>query len=445
MNQQFSRPLIYERVFLRSPMNEVIVIAQINGHLSKKILEEALIKVSEKHPLLCSKISIDPDGKAEFVNEGYCKFEINEFFQPLNQSGLEFALSSVQKSFQINKAPLIKFGLIYNENITELVIICHHIICDGLSLMGILQDILKFASNPLIPTKPIKELPLIIQKNLPSNYHPSKLVTWFISRINKKWMRDKVIFSELSFQKMHAITWQNKSRRVYTKIFSREITKNFIERCQKENITVNSAVSTAILIAQNMVLDLKKKKKYTVSMAIDLRNKLKVDIGDALGLYAGVLFFRLRLDPSRSFLEESRKIHLKILKHIIPKKIYALTLLNLFDPNLIDAIYFQNTGIIDINIVQKFSNLVDIHKLKDGVAITNLRNILIPPNYGNFQLNSLIFIPPWVMKHRIVMGLWSFNGRLGYSLNYWEPRITRKEVERITQEFNEIIEHISSK
>ena len=49
---------------------------------------------------------------------------------------------------QFGRRPAIRFILVYSPEVSELIILCHHIICDGMSLAYLARDSMEYLGNP---------------------------------------------------------------------------------------------------------------------------------------------------------------------------------------------------------------------------------------------------------------------------------------------------------
>jgi len=136
------------RLLYRAPYCDIIMMARFSGSGSKESLEAALSKARAKYPLLNSRISQDDDGNTEFMFDYRHNFPITVFDNKSDTGWLELAWDEQKKPFDLQNGPLIKFLLIHTVNTTDLVIICHHCICDGLSLTYLIRDIALFLDIP---------------------------------------------------------------------------------------------------------------------------------------------------------------------------------------------------------------------------------------------------------------------------------------------------------
>jgi NRPS condensation-like uncharacterized protein len=58
--------------------------------------------------------------------------------------------------FEFDERPAIRFILVQSAATSELIILCHHILCDGLSLAYLARDVMEHLGDP---TREVEVLP----------------------------------------------------------------------------------------------------------------------------------------------------------------------------------------------------------------------------------------------------------------------------------------------
>ena len=91
--------------------------------------------------------------------------------------------------FDFEKGPLIRFILLKSTEISDLIIIGQHAICDGISLTNLIQDIMLLLSEPETKVKKIEPI-LPTSENFPANSFIANLKRqidkFFVSRLKKE-------------------------------------------------------------------------------------------------------------------------------------------------------------------------------------------------------------------------------------------------------------------
>lgn len=100
------------------------------------------------HPLVGAKIVFDNEHNAWFSTDNVHK----PFFKTVNRISdtqwLEELQHEIQIPFNPKTGPMIRLVLVHSEAVSDLVIICNHSICDGMSLAYLIRDLLSSYTNP---------------------------------------------------------------------------------------------------------------------------------------------------------------------------------------------------------------------------------------------------------------------------------------------------------
>jgi hypothetical protein len=120
----------------------------MKGCLNEVYLKNSILKLTEKHDSL--RMIFSSDGKHGVILERM-KVDFNDSdFSRINESDQEKELEKlkireVSTVFLLNEGPLIRFRLVkLTQNYHQLIIVAHHVICDGWSFGLILEDIANF-------------------------------------------------------------------------------------------------------------------------------------------------------------------------------------------------------------------------------------------------------------------------------------------------------------
>lgn len=179
-----------------------VMTANIIGTLHLSGIEQALVKVQQRHPLLNVRIELE---RAEIpwfgIQTGTIPIRLVERYN--SQQWQQEVERELANPFDWHQAPLIRIVLVRGDNASDLIISCHHSIGDGMSVVFLLRDILQALESPdrplpnlsphphyeqLIPQSAQKQLSSFApslkttqtQPKLPKNSHP-RLYSWSLS------------------------------------------------------------------------------------------------------------------------------------------------------------------------------------------------------------------------------------------------------------------------
>ena len=137
-----------ERFFARSPYSIVTMVARIKGNVSESMLRNAVSQVRQRHPNLRVRIIEDDDRVPWFTSEGVKEIPVEIVPRESDDHWIKVVLEAGQIPFEFDARPAIRFILVQSLIISELIILCHHILCDGLSLVYLARDLMVHLGDP---------------------------------------------------------------------------------------------------------------------------------------------------------------------------------------------------------------------------------------------------------------------------------------------------------
>jgi NRPS condensation-like uncharacterized protein len=373
-SQSFQRELAIERLLYRYPLNVIKMIIRLQSSVDRYMLERAVEKVCRKHPFLHSRIVLRDDGTAYFTTDGAQEMRLKVRQKTSDDDYVKVIEEEDQIPFEMDKGPLARIILLESETRPDIVVYAHHVICDGLSLMYMIRHLMEFLANPDKNIEVIE--PISYSKQLLKAYPPSFLRRFMMKRINSKWAKRKVIFGEDDLLKLHEKV--HPDRHVHVG-FSGQDTITLRHRCRAEGVTINSAIITATLTAKRQIPELAKRGDE-IGFAVNTRDRLPVDPGEACGFYASGIILKQKFEESRSFWDNARAVHqhsqekIQDDKALFERRTMILTL----DPTVLDALLFSVLGDFEDPLIKKFEKAYSKGTSSVGAVLTNLGGAHIP-------------------------------------------------------------------
>ncbi|MDH5439910.1 MAG: condensation domain-containing protein [Candidatus Bathyarchaeota archaeon] len=429
-SQSFQRELAIERLLYRYPLNVIKMIIRLESSVNRNMLKRAVEKVCRKHPFLRSRIVLRDDGTAYFTTDGAQEMRLKVRQKTSDDDYIEVIEEEDQIPFEMDKGPLARIILLESETRPDIVVYAHHVICDGLSLMYMIRHLMEFLASPDKNIEVIE--PISYSKQLLEAYPPSFLRRFMMKRINSKWAKRKVIFGEDDLLKLHEKVHPDKHVHVG---FSMQDTTALRDRCRAEGVTINSAIITAILTAKRQIPELVERRDE-IGFAVNTRDRLEVDPGEACGFYATGVILKQKFEESKSFWDNARAVHqhsqqtLQDDKALFERRTMILTL----DPTLIDGLLFSVLGDFEDPLIKKFEKAY-AKGTSVGAVLTNLGGAHIPKQYGPYMLDTVIFLPPGSVGGVLAMGASGIVGKLEITIPYREHLLSTELINRFTKAF----------
>jgi NRPS condensation-like uncharacterized protein len=446
--KKYERKVIpFERRFFRSPNQTISLVARVKGSISEGELRTAIQKVRHQHPLVGVRIYLDKDNEPIFTTEKVPENPLRVVQRTSENSWQDELLKEYKILFNMEKGPLTRFVLLQSSEISEILIVCHHVICDGTSLAILARDVLLYLGDPNRKVQEMPEPPLATSDNFPVDGSFGKLINFILKKVNTAWQKKKVIFNDVDIENLFNAFWENHDFRILTIELSEEETTELVEKSRKNGVTLNSALNTAFLAARNSIRGPFKGGKRNIILPVNTRKRYKNPVGEHFGLYVAGFQIKLSYNPKKSFWENARIFNQKVRKTLDINKIFKLNALTeLIDQSIVDArqfVFFGNlvsptassydkihAFVIDEkNIANKMAKK-QIPKLP-GLAITNLGNLEYPRKYGSLELDRFIFVTSGTPYIELVIPAVTVAGKLTFTINYLEEITDTPNMKRI--------------
>lgn len=331
-----------------------------------------------------------------------------------------------------------------------MIILCHHVICDGMSLAYLARDLMLYLGDPSREAEVLPVPPPMDLNNLPDDIKQSRLVKAVIRRMNRKWAEDSVYFDVEDYKELTRAYWDHYTHEIVTVGLTEEQTTALVNCCREEDVTGNSALSAAFMGAQSAV---EGHQPYHAKAAIgvSLRERLPHSPGEGMGYYAGAAELKFKYNHNKAFWENTRRLH-KTIKSRMTNKHLTGDILNwlYLDSTIFDAMHFKKLGGLvppDSDRYEKLSAFADkgdvvLRILKQdglesleskywGTAITNLGRLDFPKTYADLKLERLIMQPGGgipLANVNLVVGAVTCAGKLSLVVEYVEGSIKSQTV-----------------
>ncbi len=451
-----------ERIFSWSPFSIVTLVARIRGDVTEEMLTQAVSKARKRHFALQARIKVDEHGDPWFTTEDVGEIPIDVVHRESADDWVELAQQKGQIPCDFERQPAIRFLLVQSPEISELVILCHHIICDGLSLAYLARDILQYMGDPngevvLLPTPAP-----ITRENTPGGASLNKIVQFFIRRMNKQWEADQIRFDQQDYESLSRAYWGNYQHTMIPVELNEEETSKLVKRCKAEQVTVNSALAAAFIGAQVLVIG-EESCFSKVAVAANLRERLTPPVGEGMGFYAGLASPKFKYDPKQPFWDNARRFHVLIQPYYTDKHLFNdFTAWWYLDPAILEAINFKKLGGLvspdsvcyeklstfaqreDVVLsILKRDQMESLEKRYLGTAVTNLTRLNFPKEYGMLKLERLILKPGGafpLVSVNLVVGAVTCADKLSLVMEFARQAMDTTTAERVKKEAQKLLQ-----
>lgn len=445
-----------ERRFLMAPTAHISLGLRLKGEISQESLRNAVDKMLTTYPLFGVRIEWN-DVLSESTTEDAAEVPVKVYKREKDSSWLEALNKEHSIPVKPSHGPLTRLILVKGPTISELFIFCHHSICDGRSLELALREILLHLQDPHRLPPSVPDVPPQTPEIFPEDVSRRRVTSWFIKRLNKKWQKEKVALDEEDLANVWEAFWKNSHYGVELVTLDKSETQKFVEVCRANEVTVNSALLVAFVKARSEALQ-PYKGKVKIGTAVDTRNRLRTEIGDAVGLYAGGVIFEFNYRHNRPFWENVREYHKVVKKHLKDNNVFGPLYDQIaLDPTLVDALLFAMIGDQVEPHQSRYKKLSEFATCQKGllakyldkfasnipdVMSTNLGRLDLPEEVDGIKIERAFFTPSSGLKLEIVLGVATAGGCLTVSLNYHDRYIDGEKIRQVRDKAEEILKTV---
>ncbi len=405
-----------ERTHYYAPSINVVMVLTISGAPVDQDIRSAINKAVSRHGILNCKVYQDDIGEIFYspIQDSNVKIETRKLH---NKDDWRIIIAEQERvPFNFESGELIRFFILQHAEKTQLVIIAHHLAGDGISILHLARDIMTSLKNPkeefeFIPVK------LYEESDIPKDAKLNFFLRIMMKSINKQWNKNKKIFTYNEYKEMFCNFWSERKTNILLGEISGIDLQQLYQSCKEHGITINSAIVTAFLTAVE--------NETVVGLAASIRPKGF----EGMGNYATGISIRYKMNPAKPFWDNAVLVHKLIYEKLnnSSKKFFLLRFMIGLAPTLIDAAYFNAFAGFHNPIAAKASNMFGYNGNPRGISITNLTKADIPSQYGKYQIDDIVFIPPLVPNTKRIIGVVTLEDTMTVTMQYEDKNSTQMQ------------------
>ena len=422
-----NRKMGNERLHFRSPNIHVCFKATINRAVEREELQIALEKACNRHPLTKCSVHLDESDDAWYwPDTAVPSVQVEK--DVADTTWMEWYNDEDAKPFDFEQGPLVKIGVFIHKGRSDIAILGHHIIGDGIGYLNFLRDLLRALDGQEIGELllPPEDNPLVNMLRLPLQSQE------FAEKLNTVWRNSAKRFSRDDYEAFfHTYRSKNPPDMLILPI-NEDDTQQLLQRCKRNGITVNDAIASAFVGALQQADTRYAGKPVHLGCAASIRGEVKIPVPDSMGNYVTGIATVGQYDDNHSFAANCRAISFNLREKLQnPESRYeVLAFLNELDKDFIESAFFAAYGDYDNPASQKLAEIIGERAEGKGLGISNLGK-QDGGHYNSFAVDNLLFIPPAFPANLINIGAMTTQGRLSICLRYATSDIDKQAVLRI--------------
>jgi hypothetical protein len=322
----------------------------------------------------------DAEGGAYFTDEGVPPISLRVVDRVNDDDWVGEAERDTQRKSSYLTERMIRCIWIRGGDVSDLILVCDHIVADGRSAIIVLRDLLSLLADPSMAIEPILAPPV-----------PELVPPEILERIRAAFGAPRDEQASPSDARPATRRLPEDAGPACTVPFemSAPETSTLVDRCRAERVTVQAAICAAFLTPFA-----ERQPDHPVRRAeipVDLRSRFTRPVGDAYGNLIGLTVIEFDCTPGRDLWDVARDA--------------AEALSRMRDEDLFATIQVQ------ISLFGSARNRP--WGIGYDLSISNLGRIDIPAEYGDLRLEAIYgsIFPSASPEHR-VLGVSTFGGQL---------------------------------
>jgi len=381
--------------------------AKIRGTIKEENLRMALSEIQRKHPLLRVVIREDEQGRPYFVSDTQIPAISISIQERLSDDHwMTCSEAEWENRFDVKKGPLARVIWLKSDDVSELLLVCAHCICDGTSMLTLMREMLLLLDQqdtPMDPYDSFESVYSLIPAHIMSN-RKMKIKAWLTSKIAGWILAIKTQKNKFPPGKSYLLHWK----------MDEEASTAITNLTKHEKTALHATFSVAFLEAMQEIKG--DKAKSRVIYPVDIRRYISEIKNDHLFAFAPIEELPVEKDNTSDFWTKTRKLRNDLAGRIDVMNIHELLLM---------SEYFHSS----------VKTLIAYLKSSDGthdVTLSNMGRLNMPDSFRSFHLET-IYSPsacfPWRNPNTLVIS--TFRKQIDFSFISNENFLSKEEARGI--------------
>lgn len=409
--------MMVERIMYVDPETPVNLVftAKIKGDIPEENFKAALEKIQQKHPLLRTRIDSSSEKYPFFIEEKDIEpIPLRIVERKTDEDWLKESETEWFRLFKDEKKPLAQLVWIKGQEVSEILWVLPHCICDGTSLVTMMTELLALLDNPAVELQPY-EVFSSVDDFLPLDFDMKK---------KKRKARFYLMMGRLFFLMQRKSKTRNLGSNyvVHWKL-NPTATLQITEKAKAHGVSVHALLCSSFMQAFQDIQG--KQAKGKVISPVDVRHFIPEIRQDHVFAFAPTVELSLK-KGNPDLLDNARQIKKDLTEKI--GKMEARELLWM--------------GEQMHPVVERMVSMMKSSKGGHDVTLSNMGRINIPNDYKNFQVETIISPTvafPWLNSNTLVTT--TYNQQMDFTFMSNEQFLPKEEAVKIK---NKAIEFLTS-
>lgn len=407
--------MMVERIMYVDPETPVncVFTAKIKGNIPEENFKAALEKIQQKHPLLRTRIDNSSEKYPFFIEvEEVESIPLRIVERKTDEDWLQESESEWFRLFKDDKKPLAQLVWIRGSEVSEILWVLPHCICDGTSLVTMMKELLGLLDDPSFEMNPY-DVFNSVNDFLPIDFNMKK---------KKRKARFYLMMARLFFLMQRKSKTRNLGSNyvVHWKLNS-DTTAQITEKSKAHGVSVHALLCSSFMQAFQDVQG--KQAKGKVISPVDVRHFIPEIRQDQVFAFAPTVELSLK-KGNLDLLDNARQIKKDLVEKI--EKMEARELLWM--------------GEQMHPVAERMVSMMKSSKGGHDVTLSNMGRINIPSDYKNFKVETIISPTvafPWLNSNTLVTT--TYNQQMDFTFMSNEHFLPKEEAVTIKNKAIELL------
>lgn len=414
--------------FFYMPSAFVTLKVTVEGIYDHDKMQEAVLRLEKVHPTINNVVCKKGD-EMWFEDTGK-HVSLVEYDEERNIRWEDAILDMTVQPVNLLEIPGVMVGVVIRSERFYVLMVCHHMYGDGISVKQLMDNLLyMYSTGRILKTR--ENIPMPTEESLPEDCKMPEALRERLLNFHRTCKEKKVEFSWETYKQM--IDTHNAT--VGTGLTCRNIKgsafRNLRGKCKEMGVTINSAIATAIAAT------LQKGDGMDAIVAVDTR-AIFDNVGKrGIANYASCVQPRLNYDFNIGFWENVVKTHDKIKQeradnHKVLNTLYSFMILN---ADMFGVGYHARYGLFrDMEVLMELRNTLGLTKETETFDISNIGKVEFYANSEDFVVRDCYFVSNPMPACACTFGIVTLNNLLTISLGHKQNLVSTQEAKNILEQ-----------
>ena len=422
------KEIVAGRGFYYMPSAFLTVKMTVESVYDHKRMEKAVLSLEEAHPII-NNVARKEGDRMWFENVGK-HVPIVVYAEETGIKWEDAVLELTTPPVNLLETPGVTVGVVVRPDCFYLLMVCHHMYGDGISVKNLADDLLyMYITGKKVEVK--EAYTELSESDLPLDCKaPEELRDRYVAFNNTCWNK-KIEFTWEMYKRMIDTHNQAVISGISCKNIKGEAYHNLRSKCKELGVTVNSALTTAMAAA------MQKGDSIDAIVSVDTRPLFGYQKEDGIANFASCVQPNIHYDSTIGFWENVAAVDKQVKEERLNKQKMLNTLYTfmLWGADAFGVGYYARYGMFrDMEVLMELRKTLGLNSEAETFEISNIGNVEMAVNSEDFVVRDCYFAPNLMPACACTFGVVSLGDTLTISLGYKKKFVPDETAQQIMED-----------